>query len=62
MCGGKKKAAPAPQLAVPKANPKAIADNSNDIVPGSKIAAVTEANPTSFGAELGTQAPTSGVA
>lgn len=56
MCGGKKKT-PAPFVEVrPQANPKAIADNSNDIVPGSKIAAVSEGSPqaTSFGSELGT--------
>jgi len=54
MCGGKKKTPPPPPQAVPQANPKAVADNSNDIIPGSKIAAVTEQQPASFGAELGT--------
>ena len=57
MCGGKKKAAPAPPTVVPQANPKAVADNSNNIIPGSKVAAATDAaagtTPSSFGSELG---------
>ncbi len=47
---------------IPQANPRAVADNSNDIIPGSKVAAVTEAQEQqSFGAELGTAPTTAGV-
>jgi hypothetical protein len=56
MCGGKKKTPPPPPQVIPQANPNAVADNSNDIIPGSKVAATTQAaaTSTSFGSELGT--------
>jgi hypothetical protein len=63
MCGGKKSAPPVKPTITPYANPNAVADNTNEINPGSKIMASTNAaaQEQSFGSELGASTATTGV-
>jgi hypothetical protein len=56
MCGGGGKSTPKPEpTSTYKANPRAVADTSNDQAARRSVIAATDqtAQPTTFGAELG---------